>query len=87
MYFFVNGIVAMGCLVAAMFFNRMARKTADRLFTYFTVAFVLFALERLILTFVNTPEESTPSVYLIRLAGFLCIIFAIVSKNLEARRR
>lgn len=85
MYLFINGIVAMGCLVAAMFFQRLGRKTQDRLFGLFAVAFVIFALERLVLSIMNTPEAGTPTVYLMRLAGFLCIIVAIVGKNLEGR--
>lgn len=87
MYLFVNGIIGMGCLVAAIFFWRMARKTSDRLFVWFTLAFALLALERLILSAYNTPEESTPLVYLLRLAAFGFIIFAIVGKNLESSRR
>ena len=87
MYLFVNGVIAMGCLIAAIFFQRMAQKTSDRLFVFFTVAFGLLALERLILSAYNTPEESTPLVYLLRLSSFGCIIFGIVGKNLEASRR
>lgn len=86
MYLFVNGVVAMGCLVAAMFFERMGRKTHDRLFAFFAIAFFIFALERFVLSLLNAPESQTPAIYLMRLAGFLCIIIAIVSKNLEGRR-
>ncbi len=86
MYLFVSGAVAMGCLIAAMFFNRLWHKTHDRLFVLFAVAFVMFAIERLVLSVLNSPESGTPAVYLMRLAGFLCIIVAIVNKNLEARR-
>ncbi len=86
MYLFVNGVVAMGCLVAAMFFQRLGRKTHDRLFPLFAIAFVIFAVERFVLGIMNTPEAQTPAIYLMRLAGFLCIIVAIVGKNLEARR-
>lgn len=86
MYLFVNGIVAMGCLVAAMFFDRLGRKTRDRLFAWFAIAFLIFAVERLVLSILNQPESGTPAIYLMRLAGFLCIIGAIVNKNLEGRR-
>jgi uncharacterized membrane protein YqgA involved in biofilm formation len=86
MYLFVNGVVAMGSLVAALFFQRLGEKTRDRLFTLFAVAFTFFALERLVLSVMNTPEAQTPAIYLMRLAGFLCIIVAIIRKNLEARR-
>jgi hypothetical protein len=86
MYLFFNGFVAMGSLVAAMFFQRLGQKTHDRLFPLFAVAFVFFALERLVLSIMNTPEAQSPAIYLMRLAGFVCIIVAIVGKNLETRR-
>jgi hypothetical protein len=34
----------------------------------------------------NTPEAQDPAIYLMRLAGYICIIVAIVGKNLGARR-
>ncbi|HET9029278.1 MAG TPA: DUF5985 family protein [Candidatus Aquilonibacter sp.] len=87
MYLFLNGVVAMGCFVAALFFGRMGKRTADRFFLLFAIAFWLLGLERLLLSWLNAPETTTPAIYLMRLAAFLCIIFAIVSKNVEGRAR
>lgn len=83
MYLFFNGVIAMGCFVAALFFARMLKRTSDRLFLYFAVAFSILALERLVLSALNTPETTTPVVYLMRLAAFICIIVGIVSKNVK----
>ncbi len=82
MYLFLNGVIAAGCLVAAFFFLQMFRRTRDGLFVFFGLAFLILALERFVLSWMNTPEESTPAVYLLRLAAFLCILYAIVRKNL-----
>ena len=43
---FFSGAVTLGFLVAAGFFVRFWRKTADRLFLAFAFAFVLFALNQ-----------------------------------------
>ena len=40
---FVSGLITMGFLVAAGFFARFWRRTADRLFLAFAIAFVLLA--------------------------------------------
>ncbi len=76
----------MGCLVAAAFFLALRKRTADALFGFFAGAFILLALERMILSWMNTPEQSTPAVYLVRALAFLCIIAGIVSKNVRAGR-
>lgn len=85
MYLFLNGVAAGGCVVVAAVFYRMWKRTEDRLFIWFCVAFVLFALERFLLSWLNQPEEANAAIYLLRLCAFLCILVAIVSKNLERR--
>lgn len=85
MYLFLNGLVAAGCVVAGMFFMRMRSRTGDAFFLFFALAFWILALERLVLSWLNVPEELTPTVYLLRLIAFLSILFAIVRKNLAPR--
>jgi Family of unknown function (DUF5985) len=88
MYLFFNGVIAMGCIVAALFFGRLSVRTPDRVFfLFFAIAFSILALERFILSLLNAPETSTPIIYLMRLAAFVCIIIAIVNKNLEGKHR
>jgi len=81
MYFFISGMLTMGCLVLAGFFLRYWRRTDDRFFAIFSVAWVLLALERLGLAIVNAPEEPRSLMYLLRLAAFVLIILAILDKN------
>jgi len=78
---FLNGAIAMGCAVAALFFLRFWVDTRDRLFALFAAAFVVFSAERIGLLYVGPDEAVRASVYVARLAGFALIIFAIVGKN------
>ncbi|HEV7178624.1 MAG TPA: DUF5985 family protein [Candidatus Baltobacteraceae bacterium] len=85
MYLFVNGMIAMGCLVATCFFLLLRRRTSDALFAFFAAAFFLLAVERFVLSWMDIPEQSTSAVYLIRFMAFVCIILGIVWKNRRAR--
>jgi hypothetical protein len=86
MFLFLSGIIMMGCFVAAAFFARYWRRTGDRFFILFLIAFVLLGLERLGLAIFNTPEEPQSGMYYLRLAAFLVIIAAIVDKNRAGSR-
>lgn len=87
MFFFLSGMLMMGCLILAAFFFRYWRRTGDRFFSLFSIAFVLLALERLGLTIVNAPEEPRSEMYFLRLAAFLLIILAILDKNRTGTRK
>ena len=79
------GAVAMASLVAALFFLRFWRQTADRFFLLFAIAFAVDAVTRLILGASPPPTEAEPLVYLARLVTFALIVLAIADKN-RARR-
>jgi hypothetical protein len=87
MYLFMNGVTAAGCLVAGFFFMRLGGRTRDPLFPWFAAAFWLLAIERFVLSWLNTPEQSTPAVYVLRFAAFLCILYGIARKNVARRER
>ncbi len=78
------GILVAGSLVAGLAFFKYWRKSGDRLFAMFAVSFWLLALNWAVLPFVPVAFESREIFYLIRLAAFSLIIWAIVDKN---RRR
>jgi hypothetical protein len=86
LYDFLSGAVALGFFVCALFFLRFWRRTRDTLFLAFALAFVLMGLGQSILALTNIPTEERGSIYLLRLAAFAVIIFAIVRKNRESRR-
>jgi hypothetical protein len=84
---FLSGAVAMGFIVAAGFFARFWRKTADRLFLAFAVAFVLLALNQATAQWLGAADERVGYTYLLRVLGFVIILVAIVDKNLGQRRQ
>jgi len=81
---FLAGAVTLASLVLALFFWRFQSQTRDRFFGFFAAAFLLMAVERLVIEFL--PEDNPRSlVYLIRLASFLLILYAILDKNRKER--
>lgn len=81
LYEVYSGALMVCCLVAGLFFLKFYRKTSDKLFQLFSVAFFLLSFERLVLGYLGSRNEPSPLVYLIRLSAFLIIIYAIVDKN------
>jgi hypothetical protein len=85
LYDFLSGAVSLGFFVCALSFFRFWRRTRDGLFMAFALAFGLLGLGQAILALANIPTEERGSIYLIRLAAFALIIFAILRKNRGAR--
>jgi hypothetical protein len=82
---FCWGMLTMASLVASLFFVRFWKASRDRLFAFFAVAFVLFALNWLALSAVDPAFEARHVVYVIRLAAFIVIIVGILDKNRALR--
>lgn len=79
-----SGAVFFGYVIIALFFCRFWRQTGARLFAAFSAAFLILAIERvMILTFVAEPIN-VPWIYSTRLLAFLVIAWAIWDMN---RRR
>jgi hypothetical protein len=83
---FFSGAVTLGFLVAAGFFLRFWRQTADRLFLAFAVAFVLFALNQALASWLTVVIEPASLIYALRVLGFIIILGAIVDKNARPGR-
>lgn len=81
------GAIVLGCWAIALFFFRFWRKTGDRLFVFFASAFLLLGIERIVLALLNQESDYKSWAYLIRLAAFLLIFFAIITKNGMARKK
>jgi uncharacterized membrane protein YeiB len=75
------GAIVMGYAVCGLFLLRFWRRTGDRLFLVFALAFWLLGLQRLVFAFTEPVEESRTGLYLVRLFAFLLILWAIVDKN------
>ena len=83
---FLNGGVAVSYLVASIFFLRFWRKTRDRLFLSFSAAFVLLATNLVIVVTLGVEDERTGYSYILRVLGFLLILWAILRKNVRGHR-
>ena len=81
---FLSGALTMGFVVAGLFFLRFWKRTGERLFTAFALAFWLLGLGQALLSFADIPVEERSWLYLLRLAAFLLILVSVWSKN---RRR
>ncbi len=78
---FIFGCITMGYALCALFFLRFWRATRDRLFAIFSVAFFMLAINRLLLAFSGSMSETHTHLYMVRLAAFMLILYAIVDKN------
>ena len=77
---FLLGMIVMASLAAGLFFLRFWRKTRDRLFAIFAIAFWVLAANWLALAFINKDEIRT-ALYIVRLAAFVLILIGIIDKN------
>jgi len=86
-YTLFSGAAMMGAFSCGLFFLRFWRKTLDRLFLIFAIAFFLMGLERIVLTWVGEYQgEDSVLIYLIRLSSFLMILYGIWDKNRPASK-
>jgi hypothetical protein len=84
---FLAGALTLGFFTAAAFFLRFWRRTRDRLFLAFSAAFALLALNQVLAAFLGASDELTPYTYVLRVLGFVLILYAIVEKNLSTGRK
>jgi hypothetical protein len=83
---FIAGFLCAGFAVASLFFSRFWIRTRDPLFAAFAVAFLLMAANQLVAGFAQTSRGEDPRAYLLRLAAFVIIILAVLSKSSAERR-
>jgi peptidoglycan/LPS O-acetylase OafA/YrhL len=74
-------MVTAGYLVAALFFFRFWRRTKDSLFANFSIAFLLFASGQFGSIWFDGQHDDNTWIFLLRLAGFVLLLVAIVRKN------
>ncbi len=82
---FLAGAVTMGALIASLFFLRFWRRTHDRFFLAFAVAFLLLAVNQALALWIGAADERIGYTYLLRVVAFVLILAAIVDKNLTRR--
>jgi hypothetical protein len=84
---FLSGAVTLAYIVATVCFVRFWRKTSDRFFLSFALAFGLFALNQLLVSALGAGDERSHYVYILRVLGFVLILVAIVDKNFSGGKR
>ena len=79
---FINGALMVASLIAGLLFARGYKHTRDRFFKLFSAAFVLLAMERLLMVgSVAGNLETQARIYIVRCVAFLIIIYAVIDKN------
>jgi hypothetical protein len=78
---FLLGALAMGFLVAAMFFGRFFARTHDRFFAFMATAFATMSVNQLALASLGEDSEYRSWLYLVRLSAFILILAAVIDKN------
>jgi hypothetical protein len=77
----MTGAIAVGWLIAGLFFLRFWRQTHDRFFLWFALSFWLESANRIAIGFVGSTSEANPGVYGLRVVAYGLILLAIWQKN------
>ena len=80
---FFSGAVATTYLLAAGFFLRFWKRTRDPLFRSFAGAFLLLGANQIIVSVLGNTDERTGYAYVLRVVGFVLILYAIIRKNVS----
>jgi hypothetical protein len=83
---FLWGMLAMASAIASLLFLRYGRVTRDRLFLYFSAAFLAMTLNWIGIAVIEPNTEHRYLAYCLRLLAFVLILIGIVDKNLRASR-
>jgi hypothetical protein len=82
---FLGGAVVMGFAVAALLFLKFWRRTREGLFLAFSGSFLLLGITQALLSLGGFVDEQRSWLYLLRLAAFLLILFALFLQNRRGR--
>ena len=77
----ISGAILFGFLLIGAFFWRFWTLSREKLFLFFSIAFCLLAIERLMLLVLREEEVDKPVIYATRLIAFLVIIGGIWEAN------
>ena len=82
---FLAGAMVMGFGVAAVMFLRFWKRTRELLFLAFAGSFLLLGVTQALLTLADFQDDARSRIYLLRLAAFLLILFAMAWQNRRRR--
>lgn len=81
------GAMALACAAIGLVFLRIWRRSRDRLFAMFAVAFWILGANRLALSLSTVEDEGRTYLYLVRFFAFSLILIAIIDKNRKSGPR
>jgi hypothetical protein len=81
----LTGAIAVGWLLAGLFFFRFWRHTRDRFFLWFALSFWIEAGNRVALGLAGGAGEDAPAFYGLRVIAYGLILLAIWQKNRPRR--
>lgn len=84
---FLAGALTLAFLLAGLWFLRFWRRTGDRLFLHFAIAFWLFSLNQIASSTPIVTDETGGYEYVLRVLGFVWILVAIAEKNVFPFRK
>lgn len=87
MYQMLMGGIAVGSLVAGLFFFRFWHNSRDRFFLYFALSFWLEAGNRVALGVFSSSSELEPVFYFLRVVAYGLILVAILQKNRQSSNK
>lgn len=82
---YLSGMITACNCVIALVFMRYWRDTHDRLFLWFSIAFLAFGFSRL-RAFIDRDDDWFLYAHMLRFVAFVTILAAIVDKNVQARK-
>ena len=82
---FLAGAIVMGFAVAAVMFLKFWKRTREGLFLAFSGSFLLLGVTQALLSLGDFQDEERSWLYLLRLAAFLLILFAMWWQNRRGR--
>jgi len=78
---FLSGSLTIAYLIAGVYFLRFWKRFHDPLFLAFAIAFWLLTLNQFLVSAWGAADERSGYAYLLRVFGFVIILFAIARKN------
>jgi hypothetical protein len=82
---FLGGAIVMGFAVAALLLLKFWRRTREGMFLAFSGSFLLLGVTQALLSLGGFVDEQRSWLYLLRLAAFLLILFALFLQNRRGR--
>jgi hypothetical protein len=83
---FFAGALTMTYVLAAAYFLHFWRRSGERLFIAFGLAFALLAVNQFTIELIGGSDEHANFAYVLRVIAFLLIVAAIVDKNVARKR-